>query len=230
MNLYLDSWDLYLHHTAEFDDDLNYYLEFCNGHKSLEMFAGYGRVTNFLASKGVDIEIIELSPDFASKVKLPANKIHVGDVVTIVLPLKFDRIIAAYNSFCLLIDQEAVLGFFKNLAAMLTPNGLASLSYYHPDAWPSEKSYDFKYKDTNVKYVPEYNLNDRAQKKGVWVDRYLFNGKEDVHTYPVRIYESSADLEPFLKPAGLKIKEIVENYHNPSTGVQTWVEYILQKA
>ena len=57
-NLYEESWRLYKHHTESFLDDLNYYRSFCQGHKSLEMFAGFGRLANRLASVGIDIETI----------------------------------------------------------------------------------------------------------------------------------------------------------------------------
>ena len=47
INLYENSWLLYMKQHGEFVDDLNYYLEFTDQYTSLDLFAGFGRVSNF---------------------------------------------------------------------------------------------------------------------------------------------------------------------------------------
>ena len=226
-DLYAESWRLYKHHTENFADDLEYYRTFCKNRDSLELFAGYGRITNHLAEAGVNIETIELSNEFSSLIKIQEHKKHVGDVTKVVLPKKFERIFAAYNSFCLLTTDSQLQSFFKNLSDMLSQNGLISLSYYHPDFWEEAVSSKFKYEEHIVSYEPTFDLSGRAEKKAVWKDVYVINSRKILHEYPVRIFESHEDLLPFLKPNNLRIVSVVENFNNPEISEPGWIDYLI---
>jgi SAM-dependent methyltransferase len=228
MNLYQQSWELYREHSSSFIDDQNYYLELTRGRRTLEMFAGYGRIANFLTAKGVDIETVELSPDFSNCIELTKEKKHVANVVEFRLDRKFDRIIAGYNSFCLLTNPNDIHAFFQNVAAMLAEGGLASLSYYHPDAWTSDTSHDFNFRGEMVTYIPSCDLSKRKEKSGIWHDTYKFKDQEISFHYPVRIYESFPDMEPFLRGSGLCLDKVVLNYNNPDISESGWREYILK--
>ncbi len=102
VNLYAESWRLYKAHSEKCDEDFVYYLDFCKGFKSLELFAGYGRVTNFLVEHDIDIETVELEAEFAKFIKVNKDKNHITNVLTFNANKPFQRIFAAYNSLCLL--------------------------------------------------------------------------------------------------------------------------------
>jgi cyclopropane fatty-acyl-phospholipid synthase-like methyltransferase len=196
------------------------------GKKSLELFAGFGRLANRLAKDGIDLETIELSPEFSNEIMLPASKKHIGDVTQIVLPKKFDRIFAAYNSFCLLTQDHQLNSFFENLSKMLSDGGLISLSYYHPDYWEKAIPLQFIIDGIVVDYEPSFDLSMRNEKKAVWKDKYLFQGKIIQHEYPVRIFDDT-DLKEFAEKASLKIVGKALNFNNSNVSEPGWVDYII---
>ena len=230
LNLYESSWELYKEHSSIFVDDLPYYLELTRGHSTLEMFAGYGRIANFLNKQGVDVETVELSPEFSDCIELPQQKRHVADVTKFRLGRQFARIIAGYNSICLLTEAAAQIAFFSNVAAMLETGGLVSLSYYHPDAWAGATGHDFTFKGEVIRYVPTYELGKRAEKQGTWVDTYRFSDQELTFKYPVRIFETAADFAPFLLDTGLRLIDKIMNYNNPNISDPGWQEYLFEKS
>ncbi len=229
MNHYEKSWAIYKAHSESFLDDLDYYLEFTRGHKSLVTFAGYGRVANFLLEQGVDISANELSPDFKKYLKLPDDKIMIGNILKYTSNVKFDRIFAAYNSFCLLLGDEDVRQMFSVFENHLSPNGQVSLSYYHPDFWHLSAPYAFEYEGRTVNYIPAYDLKERKNQRGIWKDKYQVDGEEFEHEYRVRIYENASDLEKMITHTKLKIVNEIRDYNNPKIVEPGWIEYILER-
>jgi hypothetical protein len=189
INHYLNSWRIYKEHTKNFNEDRQYYLDFCRGHRTLELFAGFGRLTNYLFANSVDIESVELEKNFAKFIKIPKDKNHICDVLHFKPKVKFERIFAAYNSFCLLTNEKNVLQFFKNLDSWVLKNGLISLSYYHPNAWESAKGIEsnFIYLGNNVKHISRFDLSKRNEGLGIWFDEYHYNAKREICSYPTKI-------------------------------------------
>ena len=93
-DVYKDSWELYKYHGEQFNDDIDYYKDFCLGFDTLELFAGYGRLTNPLSAMGIAIETVELSRRFSEFIQLPPHKVHVMDVLDFQPSRQFDRVIA----------------------------------------------------------------------------------------------------------------------------------------
>ena len=228
MNHYENSWAIYKAHSESFIDDFDYYYDFTKGFRSLETFAGYGRVGNYLSEKGIDLSINELLPDFTNFLKIPENKVHIGSVLDFKSDNKFERIFAAYNSFCLLLADEQVRQLFTVLESNLVPGGQVSLSYYHPDSWKLAVAYSFDFKGNQVEYTPSFNLENRLAKRGVWRDLYKVGNEEFDHEYNVRIYEDASDLEVMLTHTKLKIIKEIKNYNNPKILEPGWIEYVLE--
>ena len=229
-NYYSNSWELYKLHSASFNEDFKYYLEFSKGYKTLELFAGYGRLTNFLFDHGIDIESVELEPNFAKFITIPENINHVCNVLNFNPKQKFQRIIAAYNSFCLLTNDSDISLFFHKLDSWLTKDGLVSLSYYHPDAWEALNGVSTKLDSfNNVTHFSKCDLSKRKEKIGIWIDEYHYDSKQDIYSYPVRIYETRDCLKPFLKGTDLVLKNIIQNYDCPDISDPGWIEFVLEK-
>lgn len=127
-NLYHDNWFLYKAQAEGFNDDFDYYLNLCRGKKTLEIFAGYGRVSNMLLANSVDLETVELDPNFAQFINLPQAKNHICDVLKFDSDNKYECIISAYNSFPLLTNEGDFRAFFKRMCALLCDGGILSLS------------------------------------------------------------------------------------------------------
>ncbi|ABC30319.1 hypothetical protein HCH_03577 [Hahella chejuensis KCTC 2396] len=234
----MDPYQLYQAHSCEFSDDLNYYLDFCRGHATLELFAGFGRVSNFLVKQGVSLETVEILPCYSDQISLPDASKHVGDVLTFSSDKRFGRIFAAYNSFCLLTSDVDLRNFFTMIDRQLQPGGKASLSYFHPDYWDQAIDYEFTLNGKSVRATPAFDLSRREQKQGVWTDLYYLNDTGDKPaleknvvecSYPVRIVEDATDLLPFLHGLELEFVETVESFGRERVVEPGWVDFVFVK-
>jgi len=226
MNHYEESWKIYKAHSEEFKDDLGYYLEFCRNYKTLELFAGYGRLSNFLIENKVELETVELEKNFAKFINLDDRKNHVANVLYFSSQNKFERIIAGYNSFCLLLNEEDIYNFFLNLDKLLVCGGKVSLSYYHPDFWKEVKGYNFNLDGKNIKYVPSYDLTQLNKHRATWIDEYHYDGKIDKYSYPVKVYLTEKYLIKYIDGTSLEWIETVYDYNNTNISEPGWREYI----
>ena len=229
-NYYSGSWEFYKAHTETFTDDYDYYLELCQGKKTLELFAGYGRLSNHLVANGVDLETVELEPELAKFINLTSDKNHVCDVLAFKPTEQYDVVIAAYDSFCLLQRDEQVRAFFEQIEAFLRPGGIVSLSYYHHAHWGLATGHTFTYQGKPVQYHPSHDLSEKDKGKGTWIDKYTGEGIEKVHQYPVKLYSTGSDLHCFFKKGSkLKPMDEVENFNNLAISEPGWVDYVFQK-
>lgn len=230
-NYYIESWSFYKSYYQHVDIDYEYYLNLCKGFKTLDIFAGFGRLTNYLASEGVDIESVELEPNFAKFIQLPKEKNHVCNILDFDSTNKFERIIAAFNSFCLFTEEKDIISFFKKLDSLLVQGGIVSLSYYHPDYWEmgiGETDY-FDHMGQTAELVCECDLSKRNKKLAVWIDIYRYKSHDYRYEYPTRVYESFSCLMPFLKGTQLKVIDVVKNYNKPDLPYPGWFEFVLKK-
>lgn len=227
-NHYSDSWSLYKAQSGAFKEDFEYYLKLCLGRKTLEIFAGYGRLSNYLISNGVDLETVELEPKFARYINLPAERNHIGDVLAFESKFRYERIIGAYNSFCLLLSNEEIEAFFRTMSALLEPGGLLSLSYYPLDSWVDQPETSIECDGVVYKYQPRFDLTRIQENIAIWVDE--FTNKSDTHVfrYPTRIYRDDKALTIFAEKSGLRFSETIVNY-NKNIENDKWIEYVFFK-
>ena len=225
---YKDSWRLYKKHTETFDEDIEYYYEFCKGYKTLELFAGYGRISNALIRKGLDLTTLELNADFARNINLSTTKCKIGDVVHYQLNGKFERIIAGYNSFCLITNRVDIQKFFCNLSDWLSDNGKISLNYFHQDFWDMSLSSEIEFEGKNIKYNPSFTFSE-GNNDACWIDSYEIEGRKILHKYNLKLYKTAKDLLPFLDKAGLKLTSEVHNFNKQVISEPGWIDYILEK-
>ena len=231
MDLYQNSWKLYKAESEGFDDDLNYYLDFCKSGDGpcLELFAGYGRVSNKLVDCGLDLETVELNYKFSSFINLPSGKNHTVNVLDFEPQKKFGRIFAAYNSFCLLTSDQEINNFFCSLYEWLEPSGVVSLSYYHHSMWAFAEERELCIDGEYIKYIPSFDLSNAHLKRGIWVDTYVQGQKQQSYKYPTRIYEAE-DVNYFSEKSNLKLINVVESFGRSSKEVEPgWIDYVLQK-
>ena len=227
---YSESWEIYKAHSEVFEDDFAYYLDFCKNHSALELFAGYGRLSNYLAKKGVDLFTVELSQNFSDLIEIPSTNKIVADVLEFSSEdRKWDRIFAGYNSFCLFTKEEDIKNFFMRLSENLSNDGLASLNYYHVDYWKDAVEYEFEFKGKKVHYTPKFDLSERSNGIGVWIDKYNFEGKIYTHEYTVRVYEDSTDLEKFLNFANLKLVNEIKEFGRKNVMEPGWIDFVVSK-
>jgi len=226
-NYYEKSWELYKAQTEDFVGDFDYYLNFCKKYKTLDIFAGYGRLTNYLYKNNIDVEAVELEPNFAKYINLPLNKKHICDFLTFSSPFLFERIVAGFNSFCLLRETEEIKIFFKKISSLLTSDGKASLSYYHHDFWEQDSAYSFYCNGEKIYYEPDSDLSGLDNGIGIWIDRYKKDNMNLEFRYPTKIYDGLEQLESYIQESGLFIDSIIKNYG--ASEPNGWIEFVLGK-
>lgn len=133
--------------------DLDHYLRVCQGASAvLELGCGYGRVVAALAAPGRVVVGVERDPELlalARKTVQALPKAHQagvqlveGDMRTVSLPRRFDRVLIPFSGlYCLLTDAD-VDATLANAARHLEPGGRVALDVYRADAFHHEAEPD----------------------------------------------------------------------------------------
>lgn len=234
-NLYENSWKLYKAQSEIFTDDYEYYFNFCKNHKTLELFAGYGRLTNYLCNRGVDIEAIEFEPKFGEFITIDKSKIHIMDVLEFNSHTQYERIIAGYNSFCLFTSEIDIKRFFSLVDSLLMPGGYASLNYYDISNWKNALLTKIYNERNEINYLTNFKSTSNNKEIGTWTDEYesaIANEfKKFKFEYPVRVYQNVDALYPFFKHTSLKLVDVIKDFGLESEKISEsgWIDYVFQK-
>lgn len=232
---HIENWQLYKAQHESFKDDQEYYYQFCKNHKTLEIFAGFGRLTNVLAIRGIDIEIVEIEENFARFINIDSSKKHIVDILKFNSKNQFDRIIAGYNSFCLLTKTRDIQKFFSLINDLLTPGGYASLNYFHTDYWKDAPIGEIVVDSQKIYFKSSFDLSKAKEGYGIWYDEYEFEKSDQSEklkcTYPVRIYENVEDLIPLYNHTNLELVDLVENFGLDKEMISEpgWIDYVFKK-
>ena len=222
--------ELYKGHTKALSHDVDFYSQFIGNHRALELFAGYGRVSNKLISKGHQLETVEILPKYAQCIDLPPGVNHVCNVLDFSTDEPFERIFVAADSFTLLTLDHEIQIFFNMLSESLTNGGQVALNIYHPDFWHTAIDYVFEIDGIPVKYSSDFDDSKRhTDKISVWFDMYEYDGKKDFIRYDIRVYEDESDFLPFIEKAGLRLVEKVDNFNRKDIFEPGWQDYIFEK-
>jgi hypothetical protein len=234
-NLYNKSWIFYKAQSEGFIEDQEYYYNFCKDHTTLDLFAGYGRLANFLVNRGTNVEIVEIEHEFAKFINIDASKKHIQDVLTFSTKHKFERIIAGWNSFCLLTKNDDIKIFFSQLDTLLVSGGYASLNYFDTSYWKDAPSGELLIDGIKICYVPSYDLSRAKDGYGLWIDEYEFINAGKIEKrrfeYPVRVYENVLSLLPFYQHTSLELVNIVNNFGLAKDKISEpgWLDYVFKK-
>ena len=137
---YDDLADLYDHQYDVYRDDLHFYAGVAErtGGRILEVGAGTGRVTAFLARRGLNVTGLEHSARMIEKGRaraerdgLPLNFVQ-GDVRTFQSSEPFDLVIAPFNALMHLYSLNDQLDAMQNLRAHLGAGGPFVFDLYVP--------------------------------------------------------------------------------------------------
>lgn len=228
LNHYTESWELYKLHSELFREDYDYYYDFCYGYKTLEIFAGYGRLANYLIKNKVDIETVELEKNFAKYINLPSEKNYICDILEFAPNKSYERIIAGYNSFCLFLEDEKIHKFFERLDNLANHGAQVSLSYFPINAWRESPEQILHFKNTEVRYRSIFDFSKSNQNIAVWIDEYVIQDKVYKYDYPVRVYSTPDEVMRFAKNTNLELINIIDDY-NKNIEDTGWKEFVFQK-
>ena len=124
--------------------DLAYYQRLCRGADSvLELGAGAGRLLRALAAPERDVWGVELEPSLLalarrelSDLPAPARKrveLRQGDMISLRLSRRFERVLLPYNGFFCLLSHKAALACLRSARRLLQPGGVFAF-----DVWNAE--------------------------------------------------------------------------------------------
>lgn len=132
--------DLYDHQYDVYRDDLHHYARVGEQARGpvLEIGSGTGRVTTFLARRGVDItglepsaRMIERAQDRAQRDGLTVKYVQ-GDARTFSLDQRFDTVIAPFNALMHLYTPNEQLQAMQTIHAHLQPGGHFTFDLFVP--------------------------------------------------------------------------------------------------
>lgn len=132
--------ELYEQQYADYRDDLHFYASLAEriGGPVLEIGAGSGRVSLFLARRGLEVVGLEPSGNMLQQArqKADASGLRVqwiqGDARTFALERTFPLIIAPFNALMHLYTPSDQLGAVQRIAAHLAPGGTFAFDLYVP--------------------------------------------------------------------------------------------------
>jgi SAM-dependent methyltransferase len=137
---YDDFADLYDHQYDLYRDDLHFYAGVAErvGGPVLEVGAGTGRVTAFLARRGVDVTGLEPSGRMIERARERAAqggldlRLEQGDMQTFRLEQRFNLVIAPFNALMHLYTPNEQVRALENLHAHLATGGTLAFDLYLP--------------------------------------------------------------------------------------------------
>lgn len=116
--------------------DVAFYVDACAGaHTVLELGAGEGRVSAALAERGHAVTAVERSPDMLAALEARGAGVRVvlGDMRTVRLEQRFDRVLVPFNGIAHLHADEDLDALFDSARAHLSEEGALVLDSLIPD-------------------------------------------------------------------------------------------------
>jgi SAM-dependent methyltransferase len=108
-----------------------------NGGRVLELGIGTGRIALRLAVKGVAVHGIDASSRMLEELRQKpggdAIPVTLGDFGEVAVDGRFSLVFVVFNTFFLLLTQEAQVRCFANVAAHLEPGGVFAIEAFVPD-------------------------------------------------------------------------------------------------
>ena len=179
--------------------------------RALELGIGTGRVAFPLARKGIEVHGIDASGLMVEKLRQkPDGKqipVTVDDFVNVgdVRGGPFNLVYCVFNTFFLLLTQEAQVKCFNGVASILTATGVFAVELFVPDLGRFAK-----YQPTLVGTLNEDELQIEASRHDGLTQRVssrkvrIINGQ--VQVYPVEIrYAWPSELDLMARLAGLTL-------------------------
>ena len=127
-------WELYAGIHSGNEGDLLYYLNACPDKcEVLELGCGEGRVSGYLASRGLSSFGLDLRKDALEQAQRHGVKVKIGDMAELSFGRSFDRIIAPYNTLLCLADKRKLSRCLRGVRRHLHIGGEFIFDVYSPD-------------------------------------------------------------------------------------------------
>lgn len=198
------------------DPTLDLLADLAGDGAALELAIGTGRVALPLASRGVPVSGIDLSPDMvaqlAAKPGADAIPVTIGDIATVRLDQGFRLVYLVYNTIGNLETQERQVACFATAAAHLEPGGCFVIEVGVPDLRRLVPGHDAVVFSHAPGYVGFDRYDDLVAQHAV-SHHFVADGSgaREVRT-PFR-YVWPSELDLMARLAGLDLRHRWEDWH-----------------
>jgi SAM-dependent methyltransferase len=178
---------------------------------ALELGIGSGRVALPLAERGVRVHGIDAAPSMVARLHAKPGgeriEVSIGDFADVNVQGEFSLIYVVFNTFFVLLTQEAQVRCFRNVAAHLAPGGCFLMEAFVPDLKRFDGEQTNRVSRVAIDYVElDVSQHERAEQRVVGHKVVMTNG--DIRLYPIQIrYAWPAELDLMAQLAGLRLRE-----------------------
>jgi SAM-dependent methyltransferase len=135
------------HPRGDEQDAAAFLAEYAKGGPTLEFAIGTGRIALPLASRGIQVDGIELSPHMVERLRARpgGQNIHViiGDMSCAATHRRYSLVYLVFNTIFNLITADDQVRCFENASRHLAPNGYFIVETALPHAWISPDKPDY---------------------------------------------------------------------------------------
>jgi SAM-dependent methyltransferase len=181
------------------------------GGRVLELGIGTGRVAIPLAERGVSVQGIDASPAMVERLRAKAGGIDIpvaiGDFGAVDVEGRFDLVYVVFNTFFALLDQEAQVRCFANVAARLSDRGEFVIEAFVPDPTMYDRGQRVGAArvETDRVQIDASRLDAVAQRV---TSQHIWIGAEGIMLLPVQLrYAWPSELDLMARLAGLQLRE-----------------------
>lgn len=182
------------------------------GGPALELAVGTGRIALPLATTGVRVDGVDLSPAMVAQLQAKQGgdriRVTVGDFAGVPVEGNYRLIYVVFNTLFNLRTQEDQVRCFENVAAHLTEDGSFVIEAFHPGYL--HRLRDSQYVDAELVEVGRVGLDvarhDPARQ--LLEKNHVSLSREGVRLNPIVLrYAWPAELDLMARIAGLRLKE-----------------------
>jgi SAM-dependent methyltransferase len=182
-----------------------------SGGRVLELGIGTGRVAVPLAGLGLSVHGIDASTKMLDELRRkPGGEsitVTVGDFSEVAVDGRFHLVYVVFNTFFVLLSQEAQLRCFANVAAHLEPGGVFAIEAFVPDLSRYLRNQNVSVGKIGIDEVRlDVTVHDPLHQRVECQHVVVANGSTRI--YPIQIrYAWPSELDLMARLAGLRLKE-----------------------
>ena len=179
--------------------------------KALELGIGSGRIALPLAERGVQVQGIDNAAAMIARLReKPAGErieVSIGDFAQVNVQGEFALVYVVFNTFFMLLTQEAQVRCFRNVAAHLAPGGSFLIEAFVPDLKRFDGEQANRVTSVGLDHLElDVSQHERADQRVFGHKVVVRDGR--MHLYPIQIrYVWPAEMDLMAQLAGLRLRE-----------------------
>jgi SAM-dependent methyltransferase len=205
-----DVYDLLYPPGRDAEDAAGLLATLAGSGRALELGIGTGRVALPLSARGVDVQGIDASAAMAARLRAkPGGEeipVTIGDFAGVPAEGRFELVFVAFNTFFVLMSQEAQVECFRAVAHHLAPGGAFVIEAFVPDPARYDRGQRTSTSLLGDDWIVlESTVHDAAAQRVRSV--HVFISAHETRLYPVELrYAWPSELDLMARLAGLRLE------------------------